>query len=368
MRWLLVSSLLVVLSSCDNTLDLIDTQPDLPVVYGLINLEDSIFDVRIEKSFIGEGNIFQLARISDSLYFDNTKVYMELRVHPEFHTINNWTEGTFLSLGEKLDGELIARYPMHRELIEDKARGIFSSNPNYVYRIYREELDLIKDEIRHPGLFYYGTGQNFQIRICIENYNEFTRQYTYSIATSPLIDRPNILNPRYSFLLALYSEQETKLEWQDHGWFYQPSIDFYYQDFNGTHWIDKKIRMPIFQTNRIRVVYGLNEFYYFTNIPFNPDLYRRIGARIDPDEQVQARRFIKMDLVIQAVDPIVKDYIETYTNSSDQMGQPVSNIINGYGVFSVVSAAYVKGFGLDPRSMDSLSLGKYTRHLKFISW
>lgn len=59
-----MSSLLWV--SCDKEVEINDDYKDITIVYGLINPEDSVSYIRIEKAFLSDGDIYQVAQIADS--------------------------------------------------------------------------------------------------------------------------------------------------------------------------------------------------------------------------------------------------------------------------------------------------------------
>ena len=52
--------------SCDKDLQINDDYKDITIVYGLLNPNDSLSYIRIEKAFLSDGDIFQAAQIPDS--------------------------------------------------------------------------------------------------------------------------------------------------------------------------------------------------------------------------------------------------------------------------------------------------------------
>lgn len=90
---------LFILSSCDKTIELFDDYKDITIVYGLINPDDSISYIRIEKAFMTQGNINQSAQIPDSnLYpykLDVKLISGDQEIEFDTITIYNKTEGIF---------------------------------------------------------------------------------------------------------------------------------------------------------------------------------------------------------------------------------------------------------------------------------
>ncbi|MCB0642309.1 MAG: DUF4249 family protein, partial [Phaeodactylibacter sp.] len=108
-----VFSLLLV--SCENEVDLTAEWKDLPVVYGLVNRQDSTHFIRIERAFQDQdGSAFAAAANADSLYYDNSMVA----------TIENLTTGDLVTL-QRVNGE---DYGFFRE------EGDFVVSPNILYR------------------------------------------------------------------------------------------------------------------------------------------------------------------------------------------------------------------------------------------
>ena len=92
-------SSLVILSSCNKTVDLFDEYKNITVVYGLINPNDSISYIRIEKAFMASENIYQIAEIPDSNLYSyklNVKILSgDQTIEFDTITIYNKTEGIF---------------------------------------------------------------------------------------------------------------------------------------------------------------------------------------------------------------------------------------------------------------------------------
>lgn len=111
-------SVLLGLSACDNTLNVNADWKEIAVVYALLNPTDDINYVRINKAYLSpDGNAVELARMSDSLYFDSLDVKVV-----EFQ---NGTERRVFTL-EKINGNDIGL---------PKDSGMFANDVNYLYRL-----------------------------------------------------------------------------------------------------------------------------------------------------------------------------------------------------------------------------------------
>ena len=350
-------------TSCGTELDMIDSTADLPVVWGLIDPSDSIYRIRIQKSFSGRGNALQMAKVYDSIYFDSLNVSLELRLAPDKEYIGIDVSGNWI--GEyNVGGALIHRVRLTRQTIDDKLPGLFN---NSIYRLYQTSSDLFdirgKSFVIDPGYFTASMGQGFVVRLGIENPK--TRQTT--VATTPFVDMPNILLPRKAFTLNLYAKDPSRVIWQDHGWYYTTQIQFYYSEYTDHEEI-KCATWRISGINRTEVLNGPLKFYVYTATPFQEGLLGHVRAQISDDPKVVWRKFREINYYITASPNFVQDYMESYSISSDHSGQAITNVTDGYGLFAIVSTNGRKGFGLDPVSQDSLANGRITKKLKFVRW
>ena len=130
--------LLPLFSGCDNELNLITDYEDIPVVYGLLSVDDPVHYVRVERAYLDpETSALDLALIPDSIYY-GPEVSIELQK---------------VSTGE--------RFEMDRINGEDiglpRDPGIFVNSPNILYALDADEIELeggdqVKLIIDRPGL------------------------------------------------------------------------------------------------------------------------------------------------------------------------------------------------------------------------
>lgn len=120
--------LLVGLTACDNELDLTSDWQDIPAVWGILNASDSIHYVRVERAYLDpERNALEVAQIADSIYYtDAVSVRLNVR-------------GT----GRTFELERVNATDLGLE----RQDGIFVTEPNILYRISNEELELEGGEI-----------------------------------------------------------------------------------------------------------------------------------------------------------------------------------------------------------------------------
>ena len=123
--------------TCDNELDLTTPWEDIPVVYGLLSIEDTVHYVRVEKAFLdAETSALELATIADSIYY-GPEVTVSLRRESTGQTFEM----------DRIDGATVGI---------PRAEGIFANTPNIIYALDAEVIDLQANEqvtliIDRPG-------------------------------------------------------------------------------------------------------------------------------------------------------------------------------------------------------------------------
>jgi hypothetical protein len=112
-RAILILIVLAGLTSCRNDLVVMAPYKDIPVVYCLLNPKDSVNYLRLEKSFLGADNAYEMAQRPDSIYYKDAIVVME-----------RWADG------QKKESATL-------DFTTNPARdsGIFTHDPNYLYRL-----------------------------------------------------------------------------------------------------------------------------------------------------------------------------------------------------------------------------------------
>lgn len=80
------------------------------------------------------------------------------------------------------------------------------------------------------------------------------------------------------------------------------------------------------------------------------------------------RVFDSFTLKLYAMDPVLREYEDLYHSVTDIDPGLTSNIANGLAIFVCARRSEVRGLLLDPRSMDSLCNGSFTRKLRFERW
>ena len=117
-KTLLVLITLASLVSCDNDLDIIAEWKDIPVVYGILNAQDSVHYVKLNKTFLGQGDVMSMAQEFDSLHYNQEEVGLRLIEYRR-------------SGGQYIESKSIEMEPTFNS---DKPDGVFSAPDQIIYK------------------------------------------------------------------------------------------------------------------------------------------------------------------------------------------------------------------------------------------
>ena len=335
---LLISTLAL---SCSSDFEPHILSKPTPVVYGVINPQDSLYQIRLTKSFIGPGNAYDYALISDSLFYDNARIFLESRNY----------KGVVLEKAELMPVEIVPR-----------EKGIFARVPNTVYQTDFNAISLRPEVLASQGIPYE---IDLFLLVEIPGYPDFIESHTR------LKVPPKIINPKGSFQkVYFYSEEPFRMEWT------HSSPDTYFEIQVVLHYkevLDEGEREAVVDWNLTGI--ELNE----TNLPggsrtiytyyFRPErFYSQLRAAIPINPEVKSRLIRNVDFIILTSDGAIGEYNDIEQIADDYNGASFTNILNGLGLFASYNTLGIYGLRLGQRELDSLALGSYTGHLNFQRW
>jgi hypothetical protein len=328
------------LLSCETEFDSYVYSDPIPIIYGLINPDDSLYQIRVSRTYVGEGSALDLAKINDSIYFDDAEVILET-----YHK-----------------KRLLQSVALEKTQIGDRVAGIFSSSPNYVYQTDFNRLNIRTKDIESIGLI---NELDLRLSVVIPDRQDTIRGY------SRLIAPPHIVSPKSGYQkVYLYGEIPFHMEWSHtvSKQYYEILIKLRYKEVYDEHeeeaeveWILKGI-----EYNESSIPGGTRNYYAYY---FRPEsFYSQISAVIKKDPYVKGRVIRSIDFVVLTTDASMREYNRIGELQDDYRGASYSNIENGFGLFSTFTSTGVYNLRLGQRELDSLAFGKYTRHLGFKNW
>jgi hypothetical protein len=312
-----------------------------PVVYGIIHPQDSIYSVRLTKTFNGAGSAYDMARIKDSLYFQGARVYFETRTS---------------------NGKLVERVELVETVIEDRLPGIFAETPNVIY-----QTDASRLHIRPEYFLSQGKDYNLSLNLIAE----IPGASVPVTAATQLRTLPRITKPQFSFMkVYFYSEEPFGMEWMDTNddSDFEILVRLKYRDFLYDEQRDQVASWVLtgVDVNGTSFPGGERTVYSYYFRPEN--FYAKLAASIGDDPEVEARVAQNLDFIILSTNREMQFYRDIYEISDDYHGSGYSNIQNGLGLFTTYSSAGIYNLLLGQTELDSLAKGRYTKHLRFKNW
>ncbi|MFN7115765.1 MAG: hypothetical protein ACK4TA_03145 [Saprospiraceae bacterium] len=323
--------------ACSTDFEIEADWKDIPVVYGLLSLQDTAHYVRVEKAFLEpSGDATKIAQIADSLYYD-AKVQVQLQ------RVSNGQTFTL----QRVDGATEG-YP--------RKDGPFATVPNILYKMPAPAIQLKANE---------------HIRLII-NRGETLEPVT---AQTTVLGEMTIREPsaNTSTLNFGYDRSLT------FGWDATPAARFFdlrlilhYEESQAGNpnlfepksitWIlaDDLIREDT-TSSRVRFPQGNAVFR-------GEEFYRFLQANLTPLSD-RVRRFVNLDIVITGAGKEVVEQLritEANTGVTSSQAVPIySNLSEGRGIFSSKTTVARLSMPLNSASLDSLKNGIYTRNLNF---
>lgn len=333
---------ILVITACTTEFDTYILGPPTPTVYGVINTNDSVYQVRLSKSFVGPGNAYEYAQNTDSIYFPDAEVYLE----------------TYLN-----EDSPLTSVRMSRVQIIDRTEGIFASSPNYVYQVKQAVLDLSYDHFQNYGIPY----ENIEIvlKAIVPGIPDTL------LARSKLKLPPRIINPKANYQkVYFYGELPFQMEWThlSENNYFEIKVVLHFREVLEEMEREAQIEWILsgIEYNENSIPGGTNKFYAYYMRP--ETFYSQVRAHIIPDPLVKGRVARNVDFIILTSDPTIREYNRIGNLSDDYHGASFSNVENGLGIFTNFNTSGVYALRLGQRELDSLANGMYTKHLKFKNW
>jgi len=324
-RAILILMILYGSSSCNNEVVVMAPYQDIPVVYCVLNQKDSFQYLRLEKSFLGEANAFEMAQETDSIYYPGASVYIE-----------RWA-----------DGEMKEQHPMERMQTPSRDSGIFANNPNYLYRL----TEKIKGN------------SEYRLNIRIPSTGAEISAMTHTVNDFKVI-KPETFKKNLAF--SSYDNYQT-VEWVTAPFtrIYNLTIRFHYLEVS---YADTIHRTADWNIGHYVSQYGSGGELMTAEI-LQRNFYKWVGNKLGkPAENIQRLAEKKaIDFIFTVGGEELYTYMEIYKEDTGILKEkPVfTNIVNGIGLFSARFEQSVAGKSLSDHSIDSLAYGIYTKNLQF---
>jgi len=314
--------LFVTLVQCKNDFKVNEDWSDISVVYGLISSKDTVHYIRLSKAFLGEQDAYQMAQVSDSLYYKNAIVYIE-------------EDGTSNKIYFSKDSTI------------QKDSGIFAYDTNIYYKA-------ISPLSINPDAKY--------------KLNIFTNGKTITSETSLL--QSFIIEPLPPNSVSLYqSDKGLTVKWtsQPNARIFETNVRFYYYEITSTKTTKKYIDIKLATQTTLSILGNENMEALLTGGTFLTTVGNKVPNNTNVLKRVVAHASIEVTISVGSDD--LYTYMQVNQPSTGIVSErPVfSNISNGLGLFtSKYETILPTKPSLNKRTLDSLADGQFTKNLKFL--
>ena len=302
-----------------------------PVVYAVIDPQDEIHSIRLSRPFRGGNDAFLSAHNSDSSAFQQAEVKLE------FYTETGWKYNEFLF-------EPVGEW--------SKDAGVFGGGGEQLFQLDHDLLDR----------FIPGTHVIMNIRI------PGMPDITSSLIKH--LEPIKITAPKQGLMsyISLYPPNPVKIHFTDLAHFsdYELSVRLYYTN--------------VFLDGTEEVKYAEKRYHRFSenNNPrrysdmivalAGDNVFAALAQDIPTDNNVEFRRIGEVQFWVFTGSPEFYQYQYLNQMATDLAGSPITNLVNGIGVFALKYHHSRSGYKLDMITQDSLVNGRFTRGLRFSKW
>lgn len=329
--------LLVVFTSCDDEININADYTVTPVIFGLLDHADSIHYIKITKTFLGEGDNYEFAKVPDSSYFKQVDAKV-IELKDDIATGREWI--------------------LKDSTVYTKNDGVFYNPEQKVFVFYEKNL---KEDHEYKLEATLNEGEYF-----IDATTTLIQDFHYSsfFANTPNLSFAAASGSHLDFYIR-YSEGYNALE-------YQTKITINYTEtYNDNSTTNKSITWS---------AKGNNGFADGDVNPDKPDLNRSIRFRgqeffsfidvqLSSDDNVKNRRIVDIDVITEIGHKELIKYIEVSQPSTSlaETTPLYTNINGGLGLFSSRHIARRNGMGLTAGTIEVLCTNEPTNIYKFCS-
>lgn len=320
--------LLLFAPGCEEDFDITAPYQDITVVFGLVDPgEDSIF-VKINKAFLGDGDILEMARIEDS---------------------SNYVTALQAVIEEWENGSMARSYTLDTITIKNKEEGVFYNPYQVVYYAPYEPA----------------TTREYRLKINVNN-----REIT---ASTPLVRNFNIEKPSAGTRFIQFKPETTgEVAWVSakNGRRYEVVIRFNYKELfiGNPDTVYRSIDWAMGTRKSVNTNGGEEMSISYSNDGFYTLLANKVPYSDPAMEASVAERFTNnVDVFVAVAAEELNTYMEVNEPSSSivQDKPEYTNISGGTGIFSS-RFRNTRNKKVHPETVEFIQTREETRDLKFV--
>ncbi|MFO7790174.1 MAG: hypothetical protein ACQES1_04575 [Bacteroidota bacterium] len=192
--FLCLACFILLFASCKEEVDVNAEWESIPVVYALLNQDDSVHYIKVNKAFLGDATVDEMASVSDSLFYDDIDVYVNQMRNNE--------------VVKRLDFVAVDTIP--------KPEGTFANDRNTIY-VHQGNIEALANN---------GNPYTYELHVDVPSADKHCTSSVQLISGARIIDPTSIreiaLN-RYDI-----GKVNAKYETGENGMLYQMVFRFYY--------------------------------------------------------------------------------------------------------------------------------------------
>lgn len=288
----LFALLMITLTACENEVELSGDYIETPVIYGLLNSSVDTQFVRINKTFLQEGeSAVNLAEDPSNINYQN--------ILPTLERINNNEVDTL------------------RKILKPKEPGVFSSDSNYVYYTTKTLI----------------SGETY--RLNVRQQDEIIAAAETDVLAPVVIRRPSA-NDRLSFVNTIGQQVQTyifAIDYTSRMAKIELKMYFLYAEIVDGVYYPRRVEIPIAAVNNIQKVNESN-----VDVSFNVDVFFDVLERNVPNTNTVKEISCYNNIIVEAVaadeDFMFFQDVNGPIEGISQVRPEYSNIENGLGLFA----------------------------------
>ena len=329
---------LITFSSCETKFTLNGDYERIPVVFGLLDQNESTHYVKITRTFLGDGNNYDFAQVADSSYFD--------QVDAQVIELDNGVE--------------TRRWQLNDTIIPNKESGTFYGPEQKVYFFTADDLDATM-EYRIEADLDEGTYSINATTELIENFSLsfliYSPGFTFSFGSPSSSTTGN-----YNSFISTYNEGK-------HAALYNPKLNIKYRET----YADGSTSDFVIPWSKGNVEQDKPESPSTKTLNFaGEDFYTLLKSSINVDVNVVKRELLGLDLVMAIAHTEFAKYMEiSQPSSSITQSTPqytnVNSETSALGLFSSRQIVTVADLQISSGSFEELCTGQHTAALGFCS-
>lgn len=319
MRRFLIPILTLLTVGCQTEIEVVDGKGAVPIVYCVLNQDDTIQNLRLARSYLS----FDASRppaSADSLQFGG-KVSITI---------------------EEVDHSLVSAVIPMLPFLVSKDSGFFPGSGNRVYR----------------GAFPIRDNTLYRLIVEIKEMDYLAYSSFVSLGDFEVVD------PAYPEVrkIHLVDDHNPVIHWTQcqNAAVYQVGYRVHYNEFMEGETLGKTV-IILFTT----VFYRNNPGAFYSYTVNSNQFYKRMAESIKADSTL-LRQLTSIDAFVMAGSESVGFYMSSFMQQDPFYSAEYRNMVNGQGLFGSCRTVEALEFMLDDQSIDSLAYGSLTRQLNFL--